>query len=257
MSDEATDDQAEHNDSQWDFYFQHVDGEPASIMLDFAFDGYAPMDGFPKLTMVFVDMDEPGEHGLGTEAEEAGFTTVEQALQAAIEEAGAYFVGRTRTTSQWQMAYYSAADVDAEALAGAVLDELGRDYATHSQDDAEWQYYTSFLTPSDERRQWMADRNVVAELAANGDDLSKVRTLDHYAYFQDAAKRDAFVGAAKEAGFAGEAADDQEGDWPFVAHVTGESAAALEVSHKAVMAVKKLAEANDGWYDGWGCPVQS
>ncbi len=259
MSDEEVSEGAESAEEQvaedqWDFYFQTVDGAPASIMLDFSFDGYAPMEGFSKLTMVFVDMEAPGENGLGDQGEADGFEAVEAALHAGVEALGCYFVGRARTGSQWHLSFYGPADVDAEAAASGILEEQGRDHSTVSQDDPEWNYYTQFLIPSAERRRWMGDRNVVQALAGAGDDGTKTRAIDHFVMFRTTQQRQAFVSSAKEAGFTTINTDEEEGEWKHSVKATRKDTANLEHIHTVTMSVTKMAEECEGWYDGWGCP---
>ncbi len=56
-------------------------------------------------------------------------------------------------------------------------------YYLNVKEDKEWKYYRDFLYPNEETRNYMADQSVLRNLEEAGDNLTKVRRVDHWLYF--------------------------------------------------------------------------
>lgn len=253
MSDETTE-AAEAPEYLFDFYFlADVDGGAAIVTVNFGLEGWAPVEGCDHLLVVSIELNEAEEHGLGSEAEAEALAVVEEKLQAAFAEAGAWSVGRLRNNGNWQVFAYGAESVDVEAIAAGILGDDAHSYGVVKQPDAEWGYYTTFLLPDDERRQWISNRAGVEALAESGLDLEAKRRIDHWAHFAEASQREAFVAAATADGFEVHelTESDDEGTTWFWAQLHRADTAELAELHKTVMGLVAQAEAQDGGYDGW------
>ncbi len=240
-------------DDQWDFYVDKVDGEPASIFLNFWFEQSGPLADAPKLGAVFIEMAEAGTRGLGDEAEASHIQPFEDRLAQSVTERAGYFVGRLRQGGRWQAVFYLPAGVDFEALCTEVLTGLGRDFATHAQDDPEWGYYTQLLLPSDERRRWMADRDQVDALveagAAPGASVAATFTV----WLPDAAAGDVLLAAHTDCTEVarGTLEEVEEGALSAWLQLRSELPLDLKALHRATEALADAVEAAGGYYEGW------
>lgn len=259
MSDDTTEgtegtEGTEAPEYQFDFYFlADVDGGAAIVTVNFGLEAWAPIEGCDHLLVVSIELTDAGEHGLGSEAEAEALAGIEEKLQAAFAEAGAWSVGRLRNNGNWQVFAYGAESVDVEAIAAGLLTDDPHNYGVVKQPDAEWGYYNTFLLPDDERRQWISNRAGVEALAENGAALDEKRRIDHWTHFAAADKREAFVAAAGAEGFEVHelSETDDDGTTWFWAQVHRSDTAELAELHKTVMSLVEFAEAQEGGYDGW------
>ena len=257
MSDD--DDSGEAPDAdEYDFYPCWMDDAPASISLNLRFEHEAPLDNADTLYWVSIEMRDLGEYGIGSEAESGRLWPAEDAIIDRVTELGLVYVGRLRTSGDWQMTFYGPPDaLDAlQAIANEVV--IDHHVQVGTKPDADWSYYFEYLLPDAERRQWMQDRRLVTVLMDQGDTLATPRRVDHWAYFATASDRDAFAKAATAAGFVLEAAlEDNPGERPFGAHVYRDDCVELDHIHEVVMLLYDAALANNGVYDGWETSIEA
>ncbi|MEM6990498.1 MAG: DUF695 domain-containing protein [Myxococcota bacterium] len=243
----------------WETYPAFVDGKPAMFFLNMGLVQAAPIAGAPMLYLVKVQMKDPGENGVGTVAEGEAFMPIEDALCEAATKAGYYFAGRVRSEGHWELGFYGAEGLEISE----VLDQVGAPLAdlqimVGGGEDPEWGFLLEYLAPDRERWQWIMDHRVVRQLMEAGDDIEKPRMVDHALHFKTEKALDAFVAAAAEQGFKeSQRSEDKEngGERPWMVELQREDAVEVNTIHDAVMMLMELADAQDGDYDGWGCPV--
>lgn len=245
---------------EWDFYLTRIDDTAASFFLNFWYRTHAPLIGVDTLYRCDLQMLDPGPHGLG-EADDA--TRLQEAEERIANEAaahGIYFAGRIRWNGTWLLRLFGPPDLTEELRAiarNALVGPPTRKFDVDSTTDPEWSHYYDFLCPDDERMQWIQDRHVVENLMEHGDSLKRPRRVDHWIYFEVAAKRDAFVREATEAGFKLDSAhEDATSDRKYCAQLHRLDAVELEEIHDVVMNLMELAEEHDGDYDGWETSVE-
>lgn len=234
--------------SAWDFFPCTIDDRHASIFVDLDFRRVGPPVGHDTHFIARVAMLDLGPHGMGTESESTVLSAWEDEVETALAAHDIVYVGRIRTAGVWQMSFYGPA----RAREHFVVSAPERVTTIEVQYDPGWHFYEHTLLPSLERQQWMSDRAVVEQLEQRGDPLTP-RQVDHWAYFDTADARDAFLAAAEGDGFA--RAEHGDGE-KFVARVCRVDPVDLEGIHAAVMILVEYAVANGGDYDGWECPVE-
>jgi len=245
---------------EWDFYLAQVDDAPAVVRVNFWFQSEAPIRSAPHLHWVAVQMLDPGEHGMGTEAEGALLWGVEDRIAEEAKKVGLYFVGRLRNDGRWQLVFYGPQDMT-ERLTEITAGASGtRKYVVDGKEDEDWSYYGDFLLPDAERAAWIENRRVVDQLEVEGDSLKVPRRVDHWAYFATRYGRDAFVGEVRSKGFDVEQKSDTNalGDasaLQFGVQIYRVDSVALEDIHGVVMELSKLASTFEGDYDGWETQV--
>lgn len=238
---------------EWDFYPAKINEAPASVMVNFWFDEKAPMKGFGHLLWVFVEMDAPGEHGMGLAAEAEATGPLEDALSAHVQESlEAHYVARIRGEGDWQLYFYGPRSDGFEEAVDAFMKQYpGRTYAAGDQADPDWEVFRTVLFPGEERLQWILDNRVVEALAEQGDPLTEARRVDHWIYFEDRAARDQFEAAAKAAGFGVQDGGEPNDDGHLGIQIHREDFVDIERIHAVVMELKALATRHRGDYDGW------
>ncbi len=241
---------------EWDFYYCRVDDAPASIFLNLAYQRARPA-GLDTLYYAGLQILEPGDHGMGAEDDAKLLWELEDRITQSA--AGDFtYVGRLRNNGDWQLTFYGKAgnEEKLEELVVQALAEADRGYRVGSQADADWGYYEEFLVPDAERWQWIMNRRVVQQLAQAGDDHEVPRPVDHFIYFPDAKKREAFIVAAKAKGFsADEGPTRDEAELPYAAQLVRADPVELNHIHSLVMELTELADEHGGDYDGWGAPI--
>jgi hypothetical protein len=222
--------------------------------LDLTFRNTQP-DGHDTLYYAGLQILEKGDHGMGAGADVERLYAAEDAIAEAATSAGLTYVGRLRNAGDWQLTFYGPSGKK-EALEEIVVRLRGkRGYRIGSKEDAEWRYYHEFLSPDEERWQWIRNRRVVQALANAGDHHAAPRPVDHYIYFEGARGRDAFAAAARAKGFVAEPTDEGSRKRPHGVHLVRNDPVALGHIHDVVMELSKLAEDHGGDYDGWGAPI--
>ena len=240
-------------DDDFDFYPCLVDGAPASIYVNQRYEP-AGAPGADTRYDVVLPMRDAGGYGIGSEAEGAELDRIEEALIARAGELGLIYVGRLRSHGEWTSTFYGPPG-EADALR-AIATELTPDRRATVQHEADgaWRYYHELLLPDDERRRWMDNRRLVQVLADQGDGLRTPRRVDHRASFPGEAARDAFLEAARQAGFASDGATAaSEGRAGATVYRT--DPIELDHIHDVVMTLVDAATLHGGTYDGWTAAI--
>ena len=240
--------------ARWDFYPCVIEEAPASILLDLRFEHEERPAGATTLYRMRVQMLEPEDHGMGSATETASINALEEPLVERATAGELIYIGRIRAAGLWELVFYGPPERTAALQA---MRELITDRRTYLdvRPDAEWGFYTEFLLPDAERRQWMEDRRITDVLRDEGDALATPRRVDHWLYFATAEGRDRFIGAAKELGFAIDGTEEREEEPRFVAQLYRDDSVELDHIHDVVMQLWELAVSHGGDYDGWETPV--
>jgi Regulator of ribonuclease activity B/Family of unknown function (DUF695) len=235
------------DEDEWEFYACVVDNQPASIFLNLRYEHARP--AADTLYWVRIHMLVPSSLGMGSAGEAEALREPEAALLAAAAQLAFVYVGRLRTAGTWELAFYSAPDRVGEIDSLARRAELGgRTVEVDSKPDPDWSYYREFLLPDAERRRWIQNRRLVFTLRQHGDVVATPRRVDHWAYFETATARDAFVQSVTRDGFALDQVLDGDS---FGAQVFRTDSVELDHIHDVEMTLVELAEQHGGEYDGW------
>ena len=125
------------------------------------------------------------------------------------------------------------------------------------KEDNTWSYYREFLYPSQEIMDYLGDQRVVEALIEAGDNLSKARRVDHWAYFKDESKMESFKKEIKKLNFKIENStkiDDKS--TPFMVHFYRDDKVDLDSIYSITSALRTLAISYEGDYDGWETSVE-
>lgn len=243
----------------WDFYPCQVDHASASIFLNMYYARVAPLVSHGHVMWATLQISDPGEHGMGTQAAADVLNPLEDAITGAAVNAGLHYVGRLRNNGEWQLFFYGK-EGQLDLLNNIVtraMNGQGLEYRSGSKPDPDWSCYSEFLYPDTERHRWMMDFKVVEQLRSHNDPLIVPRVIDHCVVFPGKAGVDEFCSKVQAQGFETELNVRDDEYSPFVLEVRREDPVTLQEIHAVVMEVAGLAEEYGGDYDGWGCSVVS
>jgi uncharacterized protein (TIGR01619 family) len=243
-------------DGNWEFYPVKVEGQAASIFLDLALAGDAPLADFPTVAFVRLFMRAPRPDGMASQEEFETLVAIEDALiPRVIGEGQAIFAGRNTGSGKRDFFFYlnDSARFEREVISAMVPFEAYRFEMGH-RDDPQWGVYFDFLFPMPVDMQRILNRQVCDRLREHGDDLAKPRAVDHAAIFTDGIAAASFVEQAKGEGFTvtqnGEEPDEHERH--VVLFVRDDAPVEID---RIVLPLFEQVTALGGVYDGWGCAV--
>jgi len=131
------------------------------------------------------------------------------------------------------------------------------DYYINLKEDNNWSYYREFLYPSTEIIEYLGDQRVVQNLIDAGDNLSKARRVDHWVYFSDKSKMEAFRKELKKLNFKIQSATKIEHDsTPFMIQFYRTDKVDLDSIYAITSSLRELAISLGGEYDGWETSVE-
>lgn len=247
----------QHTD--WDFYFCEIHGKPASVMVDLALVHHAPMEDRPELVQVNLHLNQPNQYGLTRTQEAEKLYILEDSLAEHLAvNLGAVYVARTTTAGQRIFYFYCRASIDYRNIIAEILSQF-EDYhwSCHAYTDAEWAHFRDVLYPTNYGLQSILNRRLMDKLKQEGDDLTKAREVEHFVYFPNIRKREAFLARALEEGFSIVELSDPQSDAPLPYGAVISRVERLDESgmDDIVAWLLETAEALEGLYDGWGTGV--
>lgn len=235
----------------WDVYFTHVDGKPASMLLDLGIE--APIPVLSIMGYITLDFRDPDEHGMSKRSEHDKLMEIEDALVPALSHETCMFVGRCTTDGQRDFFFYMDNARGVEEKVEAVM----ADFDEYSWDmglveEPGWETYLEFLYPDEQGMDTIWNNRVRRQLEEQGDDPSVPREIDHMFFFPSAADRDAFMIEARTENFRTTLSDSTPEN-PFGLLVQRDDAP--DEIDDVTWPLRELAGAHGGTYDGWGCSV--
>ncbi len=243
-------------DGNWEFYPVKVEGQPASIFLDLALAGDAPLPEFPTVAFVRLFMTTPRADGMASQEEFEALVAIEDALiPRVIGEGQAIFAGRNTGSGKRDFFFYLSEPerFEREVISVMIPFDAYRFEFGH-RDDPQWSVYFDFLFPMPVDMQRILNRQVCDRLREHGDDLAKARAVDHAAIFTDGLSAAGFVEQVSGEGFtvtqAGEEPDEHERH--VVLFARDDSPVEIDM---VVLPLFEKVTSLGGVYDGWGCTV--
>lgn len=238
----------------WDFYFLHIDDEPASIFLNLGLAQDAPLESKPYMAYVRILMRQPRPDGLSSQEEYDALIDVEDVLTERLAARGDIYAGRNTSGGNRDFYYYTAdPDGFTETASAAVALHRQYEFEIGGRLDADWEVYRSFLYPSPVSLQSIFNRRVIKNLEAHGDKLSSSRVIDHVAYLPTASGTRSLRDFLTDAGF--EVGEPEIGNGALILSFKRQDRP--DQIDKVVLPIVRRIQELGGEYDGWGCEVVS
>jgi uncharacterized protein (TIGR01619 family) len=123
--------------------------------------------------------------------------------------------------------------------------------------DKDWGYYRDFLYPSEDIKGYLEDQKVVEALRNAGDNLTKSRQVNHWAYFKSELEMKSFKTEIQKIGFKIQAFGKIEHDsTPFEIQFWKTDKVDLDSINPITSSLRELANKYNGSYDGWETSVE-
>ena len=237
----------------WDAYFTHVDGKPATMLLDLGLTEDAPIPGLSILGYVTIDFLDPDENGMSKPGENDRLNALEDALVAALVHDTCIFVGRCTTAGQRDFFFYMDNGKGVEETLEAMMTKF-EEYTWDMGlvEEAGWETYLEFLFPDEQGMDSIWNNRIRRNLLAEGDISSLPRVIEHWIQFAAQADMDAFILEAEREGFA-VGAKEKKPDARFEVLLRREDVP--DDINDVTWPLRELVGAHGGAYDGWGCSV--
>ncbi len=244
--------------ADFDFYPAAIDGRRASIVVDLAAPDHAPVAGCGALVTVRVAMLHPREDGLRDAVELEPLRELEDVVVPALEEGvSAIPVGRLMVNGVLVFYAYAPDDTTdvAVTVALAGVDPGPYTLRTAVAPDPEWQLLRELLAPDPYARQAIWNRRLLVQFAAQGDDPSAIREIDHVVLFPTAEAAQTAAEALSAAGYRVDppVAEDDSVRLEFHRDESLADGAADTFVEQVLDLVLPLG----GDYDGWGASVMT
>lgn len=238
---------------EWDFYLLRVDNKPASIYLDLALARTAPVSTEPNMAYVRVRMRRPRPDGLSSHDEFQTLSDLEDVLiDGVARKDTTTYAGRNTSGGNRDFYFYTA---DPTAFAESVKRAMARmpeyQFEVGGRLDPSWKVYFDFLYPSADDLERILNRRVNDSLTANGDDLSKPRTIDHLAYLPSVGAAETLRDYLRKQGFV---VGEPKVEGSSIG-LSFERINAPDQMDDVVIPIARRVRDLGGDYDGWGCEV--
>ena len=247
-------------DDVWGVYFTNLDGHPASIMFNESLAERINTVSLPNSMLATIEMKGVREDGMPTASEFDVLDALDDAVADSIESNGGIYLGRITTDGVRQMrALVPQSSESISTALRAVGAAANRNITVSVEVDPSKSAYWDGLYPTATDRQVMNDMRVLDALRNSGDDPKKIRTVNHWAYFQRESDARQFGEWVSEHGFRNIVVERQGGEGLYANQWM------VSMSHDGTMmpadisdyTVNLLWKAHElgGTYDGWDTPV--
>lgn len=242
---------------QWIGHMVEAEEGVLSCLVDTALGETAPDASRPCCTLVRVAFKDPGEDGMGTDAEREALSDAEEALQAALKPHGVVHVATVRGAGVLDLWFYSSNEAAGKIGPAAARAIRGHTVETGSQDDPEWSQYGAMFPPPEAFGQYL-DWMLIDTLESKGDKIDRARPVDHGVYLPTQEAAAAVEGEAAREGFevTDRGVSEGEGEAPaYFLQLTRTHAVTMDVVQEMRALLTEMVEAHDGVYDGWATEV--
>jgi len=253
---EKNENEPEEVSESWDCYVFNTEDGLVLNMVNLAARPDEPNPLTPRY-LVPVALASPDAHGFSTPEEDAVLWQVEDALEQLMQqEHGGRYVGRSTHNGMRVFCYYMPPDrcPDGNEIAAALESFEAYTPERNVIDEPDWEYFFEFLYPSPEEMRCMQNHKLIHTLAEHGDLHDVPRPIEHWVYFKSEAGRESFKPAVTELGFTIESESVTE-DGALSLRIIREDTIDMARIDELVLTLCKLAEENDGDYDGWETPL--
>lgn len=238
--------------AHWIFYpYTATSGDPGSVLLDHdAATGVRPRD-FRDRAVLSVPLRRPTSDGLTSSDESKVLYAIEDDVVPLVCASGrSLFVGRTTASGRRDFYFYTG---EPEALKATIEAAMTR-YSAYAYEltvapDPGWSSFFDVLRPSPAQMNLIMNREVLENLAKQGDDGTAPRAIDHLAKRLGAHAKDVLISIVEGDGFT-ILSTEPDGDAVSVAFTRVDRADDIDAVTGPLFA---LCERLGADYDGWGC----
>jgi len=206
----------------------------------------------PWIFSVFIKYDTYNEPDDGLD----NFFEIKESLIIALEyETKAKYVGN-RLVGDWSEIYFYAPDSkNLDVVTAKILKSIGYIYECNVARDKDWEFFEHNIFPTDLELALMQSAKIVALLEEEGDDISILREVEHYASFETSSQKDRFIDKVTHAGF--KFKDDiSSEEFDNGVALIKEHNVTIDELHKVIAKLMLLIKDERGEYELWSTIIQ-
>lgn len=245
---------------EWDFYFDNIKNNQASLFIDLGLKNVAPLKDKPYAVMISIKMNNSREDGLSSSEESNSLWEIEKKIVEKSNSAlNAIYAGRVTSNGYRDLYFYVSDTMGYDKVFSEMITNYpGYHFNYVSKFDKQWAIYFRILYPTPEKFQSIQNRRVVDQLEKNGDKLTKAREVDHWIFFKIEKDRNTFLSKIKSDGFTvvDKEYDKKLGEFPYKLHIKRVDKIDWNSVDKYVLYLWKTANECNGDYDGWETQVE-
>jgi hypothetical protein len=228
-----------------EFFQRTEDGNVVNIEVDM--NAYAYSKKYSWLFSVFIKYEPSSETQEGYEE----FLETKESLIIALEhEEKAKFVG-IRIVDGWSEFYFYADDSKGlDATVAKMLNPSNYVYESNVVRDSKWDFHHKNLSPSDLELASIESQKIIFLLEEEGDDLEKIRPVEHYVSFETPTQKNRFLSTLTLEGFTFKDEIESEEFANGLALMKDHSVTSQEVQKEIENIFEALKETK-GYYEGW------
>lgn len=228
-----------------EFFTRIEDNDTIHIEIDLNAFGYSSNN--PWLFSIFIKFDGLDETISGFEE----FLETKESLIIALEhQERAKYVG-TRNVDGWSELYFYANDSkELDNIAQQILKESNYVYESSVVRDTKWDFHHKNLTSSELEQCHIQSEKIIFMLQEEEDDLSRIRSVEHYISFELPTQKNRFLNTLNIEGYVLKdeiSSDEFEHGIALVKEHNVESQTLKEEIDKLFLEIKKC----QGYYEGW------
>lgn len=243
----------------WDFYFCHVDNNPASIFVDLGIHADAPLPELTEMVWLRLYVRQLRDNGLPRKEEFDRLKEIEDVLTESVSDSATKttYVGRNTSDGRRDFYFYTTNALQAEScLSAAMVPFPEYEFETGHRPDPKWSTYFAFLYPSPRSYQTMMNSHTLENLKRHDDKHEIEREVCHWIYFPSAEDRSRFLAASLEKGYRSvKEWDDDKTPRPYGLTIARVTTVDYTTINNVVLELFDLAQECNGDYDGWETQV--
>ncbi|WP_066632928.1 DUF695 domain-containing protein [Labilibacter marinus] len=243
------------NKEYWDVYMAEYEKGTGSVTLNMGLINNVPIKDLPFVLITGVTFNDCNSDGFPSKSEYNNLSQISDDVQALTSTLSKNNLVGTFTYQCERLDYIYLNDTSniREKLTALYTTKYkGYKYYINIRHDYKWEGYLEFLYPNEEIREDMSNMQIIQQLLASGDDLSKARQVDHWVYFSSSKDRDNYEKSMLNNGFKVEEKkklDDY--DLPYSLQFSRTDFVDPQTINKITRELRTLASKLNGNYDGW------
>ncbi|MFS4446394.1 DUF695 domain-containing protein [Maribacter sp. 2307UL18-2] len=246
---------------QWDSYIaSYENGTPGSTTIRMDLIDDSPVSDFEHVLVTGLTYETSREDGFPEKKTFTLLHKVEDELTELIGRQTKVLLVGSFTHKKERLQYYYLTDPTGikEKLEEFYTENYpDYEYYIHLKADSLWSYYTDFLYPNEDIKNYMGDQSVVANLEEAGDKLIKKRRVDHWLYFKTETDLKKCEAEVAQLDFTIEfSGTNKKSELPFELRIWRNDKVDINSIYPITTSLRKIAKINHGTYDGWETSVE-
>lgn len=254
--DTAAPDANQAEDSGWRAYMTEVGGKLASVFVDTSAGQCGPRT-LDHLITVCLQANEVRDNGLPSSEDFDRVCDLEERIRSELESSRFRSVGRVTAGGIFELYFYCAQIDQFLPRVEQLAKGTGLSIAVEEREDPNWAIYKDRLYPSPEAWRQIKDLQVLEALRDAGDDLMRLRQVDHWLYFASSTAREEAADQLVADGFdIADKGEEKGNERPWSLHVSRVDSVRPQDISNLTVSLMHLAEEHAGEYDGWETSVE-